>query len=282
MWPPSLAHGLIVLLIPCFFMLFPPFMAASAQPDFQLALHDDRLSLQAQQIPLGDVLSELAHQGRFPLTIGAIEAEQPITLTVRNLPLSVGIRRLLQATSYVVQLAPVSSSHPAPQQIVAMHILPSDPDGRLKRITPRDRPSERLAVLPDEDLTDFATLQHEALEAEESHMRLKALKAIRYHHDLTQGLPILLMALENEILQVQEVVLGLLSDLDQPEVVDAVVAVSERDPNPGLRRDALFWMVQEAPDDAPVPLEARLDDPDPEVRQLARRLLDLLQRDPLD
>ncbi len=274
MWRRYLAYRMIVLLtFNLAYSLSYDLLTVSAQPAFQLSLRAGQLSVWAQQVPLGDLLAKLSHQGQFAITLGEAEAKQLITLNFHDLPLGLGIRRLLQQTNYIVQLAPDHQRHDASQHIVALRILPSLPHERLKHIGLRTHAVASRDALPNDSLPDVATLHDDALAATAPRQRVAALKTIRYHHDLDQGLPILLTALKDDEPQVREVVLGLLSDLKQFDVINAVSQVAERDPSPSLRQAALLWMAEVSPGEAYGVLEKGLNDRSPEVRHLAQRLL---------
>ena len=80
-----------------------------------VSIQDNRLSATLDRVPLRDVLPALAHEAPFTISVkGEVESE-PISISLHDVELEQGLRRLLRGTSYAMTYAPASSAPASPE-----------------------------------------------------------------------------------------------------------------------------------------------------------------------
>ena len=101
----------------------------NARPGGRLvSIQDNRLSATLDRVPLRDVLSALAHEAPFKISItGEVETE-PISISLHDVELEQGLRRLLRGISYAMTYAPASSASASPDKprLVELTVFGSD------------------------------------------------------------------------------------------------------------------------------------------------------------
>ena len=85
------------------------------QPTLELHLQQGRFTVRAEAVALAQVLQAIARQGAMTLVLDAPLAE-PISVTLVNLPVEVGLRRLLRGYNFSLVFARrPADARPSPQ-----------------------------------------------------------------------------------------------------------------------------------------------------------------------
>jgi len=241
--------------------------AAPAGPPLQpavVAFREGRLTVRAEGIPLGVVLAALARETRLVVTVNGSPADEPVSVTLTEVDLESGIRRLLLGRSYLL----VSAEEPA---------QPGHPQsGRLLEVVVLSRVSAlATATGPDGDRSGLhggrARNRRDRAADETDRVRVLRLASQR---EGEQALPMLAAALGDPDESVRRTALDAIKDIAERVPVDEVARMSRLDASPRLRTRALELLAERAKDEAGDPLRLALNDPDPEVSERAGELLD--------
>ncbi|HLK12868.1 MAG TPA: hypothetical protein VKW76_15950 [Candidatus Binatia bacterium] len=79
-----------------------PAAGSAKTPSPRIEYRDDRLSVQVEQMPVGDLIDEIGRQSGAQI-IGRPREDRQVTAQFRTLPLSEGLQRLLGAQNFVLR-----------------------------------------------------------------------------------------------------------------------------------------------------------------------------------
>jgi HEAT repeats len=274
-------HGGIVLLAVLLAVAaVGPVYGTDRQGSPRVSIQDNRLSAMLDRVPLRDVLAALAHEAPFTISIkGEVETE-PISISLHNVELEQGLRRLLRGTSYAMTYESASAS-PAEPRLVELMVLGSEkaaPNSHVQDLGPQ--PLGTVKAMPLRNSEDAAA-STPTDPSQEHHSRAP--------DDLGQDLEDLRMLAQQRSPEF-ETRLGSALDDPQPEVratalevlqntgsavpVERLTRLAREDGNAHVRMDALTLLADHAPEAAREALETALQDAEPDVREHAERLLE--------
>lgn len=269
---------------------------------FVLALQNDSLSVAIEQVPLGDVLVELARQVGLEVYITKSDAQQKISAKFNSLPLKEGIQRILQGKSYALITAPTppTSENRGAQRIEKIRVL-SQGEAYVKLTGHQDTttapsenaPGEGTPKSEDEQISNeqqiymalqqkpFTELQREALEADEPAMRVAALRILAGRQEEGTVLPTIVSALQDKDLSVRATAIQTLEEVEEGALpFDTIAELARTDPSPPLRVHAFQVLAEKGMDAALEHLQRGLHDSDPYVREQVGRLLEDMGQKP--
>jgi hypothetical protein len=261
-----------------------------------VSIQDNRLSAALDRAPLRDVLSALAHEAPFKISIkGDVETE-PVSISLHDVELEQGLRRLLRGTSYAMTYEPVSSASASPDKprLVELMVVGSEkaapnPDvqsmgGTAKAMTLTQgmapQPFGTIKAMPlrthmDAPVStphDPSPEQH-LPSSDDPQQRVKALRTLGQQRspelETTLG-----SALDDPQEEVRATALEVLRDTGSAVPVERITRLAREDGNAQLRIDALALLADHAPDAAWEALESALQDAELTVREHAERLLE--------
>jgi hypothetical protein len=127
-----------------------------------VSIQDNRLSATLDRVPLRDALAALAHEAPFKISVkGEVEAG-PVSITLHDVELEQGLRRLLRGTSHAMTYAPASSAPASPGKLRIVELTvfrsekaASDPQGRVMGSQPLDA-TEAMPPRSSENATALA------------------------------------------------------------------------------------------------------------------------------
>lgn len=294
LWPgPTLVASISTLLLLCFGWGPGGAVASTdaAARTLVLSVKGDRVSATIAQAPLREVLAELARQVPLRLSITGPVAEERVSVSFRHLPLAEGIERILAGRSYaLIYASPQAASGVVGRvRIVEIVLLPREglpanaaPSGPLateraqapgEAVSP-PRPAGGAPSVPEDLPVDW--LRHQSRDAANPAERVAALEALTERSESQEVLPTLTAALADPDATVRAAALALIKDTGDAIPLAPVTEVAVADASPKLRMQALALLAKRAKAEAADPLTRALKDPDPQVRERARALLDKL------
>jgi HEAT repeats len=261
-----------------------------------VSIQHNRLSATLDRVPLRDVLAALADEAPFKISIkGEVETE-PISISLHDVELEQGLRRLLRGTSYAMTYEPASSASASPDQlqIVELMVIGSekaasnshvqDMGGTVKAMLPRQdlgsQPFTTIMAMPirtskeaaASTTTDPSPEQHFPA-SDDPAPRVEALRTLGQQRspelEATLG-----SALDDPQEEVRATALEVLRDTGSAVPAERITQMAREDGNARLRIDALALLADHAPDAAWEALESALQDADPTVREEAERRLE--------
>ncbi len=254
---------------------------------FVLAVRGDTVSAQITQAPLAQVLTELARQLPLVYTLPASVATEAVSCSFKKLRLVPALRQLLDGQSYALLITENAVGH-GPLQVTELRIFSQEQDktpaltARREQPTPAPEPAlssrktsrQAPVKLKAETAEALARWQDILLNDPNPLMRAVALEELSAYPDVPQALHAMAFALEDEDVQIRKQALELLDGESDAVAMEVVADVLYHDESPELRRMAFAVLIDAA---VPMPTEAlqqALQDPDRELRQMARRFLD--------
>jgi hypothetical protein len=244
-----------------------------------VSIQDNRLSATLDRVPLRDVLSALAHEAPFKISIkGEVETE-PISISLHDVELEPGLRRLLRGTSYAMTYEPGSSASTSPDKprLVELMVIGSEKaapnshvqsmGGTVKAMPLRTHRDARVSTS-----TDPSPAQHSPA-SDDPGQGIEALRTLGQQRspelETTLG-----SALDDPQEEVRATALEVLRDTGSAVPVERITRLAREDGDAQLRIDALALLADHAPDAAWEALESALQDAEPTVREHAERLLE--------
>jgi HEAT repeats len=261
-----------------------------------LSIQDNRLSATLDRVPLRDVLSALAHEAPFKISIKGEVEKEPISISLHDVELEQGLRRLLRGISYAMTYEPASSASATPDRprLVELMVIGSekpDPNSHVQSMggtvkampltqgtgsqpfgTPNSLPLRNRKDAPGSTPTDPSPEQHPPA-SDDPGQRVEALRTLGQQRspelETTLG-----SALDDPQEEVRATALEVLRDTGSAVPVERITRLAREDGNAQLRIDALALLADHAPDAAWEALESALQDAEPSVREHAESLLE--------
>jgi hypothetical protein len=231
------------LLLAAFFLL------GAAQPGLRVQVHDGRLTVRADQVPLYSVLSAIGAQTELELGIpGAGEGAGPlVTVDFKDLPIEEGVQRLLRRhltqSNYMIVFD-------ADGRLVAVHIVggASSPSAGASTDSRRAGPAGRrttggVSAEASDDPLEQAL--EKARAATDPEALIKALRELGDFQD-PRTLVLLQPALQSDSPDVRQAALVAMREgtVYEPTVLADVRSVVVGDPDPTVREAALEVLVR--------------------------------------
>ena len=261
-----------------------------------VSIQDNRLSATLDRVPLRDVLAALADEVPFKISVkGEVQAE-PISISLHDVELERGLRRLLRGTSYAMTYEPASlASTPADKpRLVELMVIGSEkaaPNSHVQSMggtdmampltqgmgsrplgTDKAMPRRNYRDAPASASTDPSPEQHFRA-SDDPGQRVEALRTLGQQRspefDTALG-----SALDDPQEEVRATALEVLRDTGSAVPAERITRLAREDGNAQLRIDALALLADHAPDAAWEALESALQDAEPTVREHAERLLE--------
>lgn len=95
----------------------------SGSPTVLLSIRGDRLSVTLRQVPVGDVLAELARLTGIQVSVEGAVATEMVSAEFTHLPLEEGLKRVLQGKKYALTYADESHGKLGGLKVVAILVL---------------------------------------------------------------------------------------------------------------------------------------------------------------
>jgi HEAT repeat protein len=245
----------------------------------QLTMQGAKVSAKIEKAPLGKVLAELARQADLTVYITPSDAAQTVSAKFEALPLTEGIKRILQDKSYALITAPIVSAEgkAGGLRVAKVRVL-SKGEGGERYTTIKGRQE----TVPPPQEKDLAKLQRDALEASDAQTRLEALKQLfRLRGKVENAVlaAIVVPALHDAAPEVRGKALSMLHRvmLVEEGALNHLAEVAKTDASPELRSEALRYLAVNPDAATQGHLQQALQDPDERVRKRAERLLSRLQ-----
>jgi HEAT repeat protein len=250
-----------------------------------------RVSARLDGVPLPQVLRLLARAVPLTVTVRGSLPDVSITATLDDVNLEAAVKQLLRGYAYfLVYAEAAASSGPPARRLLEIVILSggtAHPPGPIAAgsdasIPPQKVPDPRHAATT--DAPELDALVHTALWSAEPDARAAALEAVAYEAAAAEGPEdhagrVLTAALNDPDETVRERALETLKDTADAEAlpVGDLVRLAAEDASPARRVQALELLAERAEAEAAGPLRRALLDPEPEVRERARELLEDLR-----
>jgi hypothetical protein len=241
----------------------------------------DTVSIDARQVPVGAVLSELGRRAGFEVQ-GIVASQRPVSVELRRLPLDQALKRLLEGKSFVLIYGEHAKRGTARLERL---VLLGDDDGiglasRADGWGPEASIEEADASAYDSEARGFnAEASAEALlhlaSSENPRSRAAALEALASHAtEDWRARQALLDHVSDPELEVRSVVIGVLGAfVDEWPGVEEAMMQAVVDPAVTVRHLALQTLSALATPRAGEAVRLALDDADPMMRAFARTLL---------
>jgi len=229
------------------------FLLGAAQPGLRVDVHEGRLTVRADQVPLYSILSAIGVQTDLELAVpDAGESAGPlVTVDFEGLPLEEGIQRLLQRhltqSSYVLVFD-------AEGRLAAVHIVggassgPAPPPAGASTASRGAGPARRLTtgeVSAEVGGDPLEQALGKARAATDLEARVKALLALGDFQD-ARSLAVLHPALRSDSPDIRQAALAAMREgtVYEPTVLADVRSVVAGDPDPTVREAALEVLVR--------------------------------------
>jgi HEAT repeats len=277
-------HGGIVLLA----MLLTAVAAGPARGNARqggplVSIQDNRLSAALDRVPLRDVLAALAHEALFTISVkGEVETE-PISISLHDVELEQGLRRLLRGTSYAMTYEAASSASASPDKprLVELTVFGSDKAAPNSHVQDMEfQPLGTVKAMPLRNSKDAAAStptgpppEHHSPAPNDPGQRVETLRTLGQQRS-PELETMLGSALDDPQEGVRATALEVLRKTDTAVPVEQLTRLAREDGNAHVRMDALALLADHAPESARKALEAALQDAEPTVREHAERLLE--------
>jgi HEAT repeats len=245
-----------------------------------VSIQDNRLSATLDRVPLRDALAALAHEAPFKISVKGEVETAPISISLHDIELEQGLRRLLRGTSYAMTYAPASAPPDKPRLVELMvfggekaapdsHVQDTGapPLGTVKAVPLRNR-KDAAAPTP-----AAPSPEYHSPASDDPGQRVETLRTLGQQRSpaLETALG---SALEDPQEEVRATALEVLRDTSTSVPVERLTRLAREDGNAHVRMDALTLLADHAPEAAREALEAALQDAEPDVREHAERLLE--------
>lgn len=258
-----------------------------------IEFHDGRLSLEADQVPVVELMQFVGDEAGFEVAAYGDLAQQRISLSFTDVRMANAIRRLLQGTSAIISYRP--SAEPGGQRSIAkIYLLGSGPaaegsepirlqtlepdldnDLRASEIVSTDAESRIAAIDRAEGLGDELTLENLAFSLQhdpDPAVRLKSIAAIAEIGGSTAA-DMLEAGLGDDNARVRQQVVQTLGALEDERIPFWLGQVLMGDPSPEVRLAAVQSLARQGGDTARVFIEAATGDSSSDVSEAALGLL---------
>jgi hypothetical protein len=229
---------------------------------------------------LRDVLAALAREAPFTISVKGEVATEPISISLHDVELEQGLRRLLRGTSYAMTYESASAS-PDSLQLVELTVFGSAKAAANADVQDRGaQPPGRVKAMPLRPGKAAATStptgpspEHRFPASDDPGRRMETLRTLGQQRSpalkTTPG-----SALDDPPEEVRDTGLKVPHEADTAVPVEQLTRLAREDSNAHVRMDALARLADHAPDAAREAIEAALQDPEPTVREHAERLLE--------
>jgi hypothetical protein len=235
-------------------------------PPFVLSVKDVTLSARIENVPLGQVLKELARQASLEVYIATASTEEKISAEFDKLTLEEGIKRLLKGKNYILTYDRTAAS----PRVTEIKVI-ADGSAPVSRISGQPASIPPPGTSAGEKTVE--ELARQALQAPDPAARIAALKALSQRGDEEKIRSTVSAALQDQDLGVRSTALDLAAR-GAPVSDEAIQGMALRDADPGLRIKALDELSDRSdPDTAIEYLKQATRDPDPKVASTAQRLI---------
>ncbi len=236
-------------------------------PPFVLSVKDVTLSAKIENVPLGQVLRELARQAHLEVYIATASTEEKISAEFDQLTLEEGIKRLLKGRNYILTYDRTTAS----PQVTEIKVI-ADGSAPVSRISGQPASIPPTGTSAGEKTVE--ELAQQALQAPDPAARIAALKALSQRTGEEDKIrPTVNAALQDQDLGVRTAALDLAAR-GAPVSEEAIGRIALSDADPGLRLIALDDLADRSdPDTAIGYLKQATRDPDPKVASRARGLI---------
>lgn len=235
---------------------------------WKVRIEGTRLSVDAHNAPLGQLLSDLARQASFSVSVKERVAQELVVAHLSNVLLEEAIHTLLQGKEYAIIRAGSGVSRQRGDYSDIREVLVFS--ARKGAGTSADEWVE-YSTPATPSITD---LTQQALHAPAPAERARALEELRGLVKDEDFVSILTRALGDQDAGVRGLALDFLEDTLSPLPEGPVVEVARADESPQLRAKALSLLAYQMKDRAIEPIRQALQDPDSRVRAVAGELLD--------
>jgi hypothetical protein len=246
----------------------------------RVSIQDNRLSATLDRVPLRDVLAALAHEAPFTISIkGEVETE-PISISLHDVELEQGLRRLLRGTSYAMTYESASAS-PAKPRLVELMVLGIEegaPNSHVQDLGPQ--PLGTVKAMPLRNSEDAAastptdpSQEHHSRAPDNLGQDLEDLRMLAQQRS-PEFETRLGSALDDPQAEIRATALEVLQNTGSAVPVEQLTRLAREDGNADLRMHALELLADHAPEAAREALEAAMQDAEPAVREHAERLLE--------
>lgn len=257
--------------------------ACRSDAPFALSFEGDLVSLTSQQACLAAILQELQQQAPVTIHLPPGLSREAVSESFSGAPLSEALARILKRTNYLLSTDPPDDTAPAivagTSGPVEVWIIrrgspsPAVPDREAVRAELLERARDILAA-------DTEQLLAQARDAPAPRLRANAVSLLVHAEKDPAVAETILAALEDPAPRVRAAALHVVADLG-PEATGAAAAVAHmarRDESPELRMRALekLFAANYRRNLAKAAVLAALEDPEAEVRALARNLMELV------
>ncbi len=245
-----------------------------------LSLQGNSLSVQVEQVPLGEVLAAIAQQTGLTVHLVGSVAEDEVSVEFQNLPLQEGINRIVGGRNYVLVYAqaPAATGRLGLRGAREIGVTPSGaassiPSGSGDSAVVRPGGNTRT-----EDLRSLQEWVRELGEAPEQAVGESAPQASEEQGDEGERdvLAVIAAALRDEDPLVRAAALELLGETHTPLLLGPLAEAALSDRSPQRRTEAQEPLAEGEGVAAVDVLRQGLGDSDPRVRSLAQELLDVL------
>ena len=242
------------------------------------------VSLEAQQAPLGSVLTEFGQRTQIAFTLPEEMKSESVTRSFQRRPVEEALQQLLMGKSYAVQYRQDGDKKVSAKVDLA---VPQGP--MVGRASVGSQPSNTAPATTSTGKlgpvrTDFelTQLEQSLKESQEPATRLAALNGIANRETSEAVNPIIAQALSDRAPEVREAALDVLKSSLDPVPIASLASMAAQDTNPAFRKEAMTLLMDQLAKDEPSQddidtvrstLNRGLGDPDPGVREFAAMLL---------
>ena len=258
-----------------------------------IEFHDGRLSLEADQVPVVELMQLVGEEAGFEVAAYGDFARQRISLSFTDIRLANAVKRLLQETSAIISYRPAAEPG-AERSIAKIYLLGSGPaaegaepirlqaleadldnDLRASEIESTDTESRIAAIDRAEGLGDELTQENLAFSLQhdpDPAVRLKAITAIGEIGGSTAA-DMLEAGLGDDNARVRQQLVQTLGAIDDERIPFWLGQVLMGDPSPEVRLAAVQSLARQGGDTARVFIEAATGDSSSDVSEAALGLL---------
>ena len=246
----------------------------------QIAAKDGLLSLEADNICLGDILNALVERGYAKINFPPSLTERPVSVSFDSLPPRQAIKHVLKDTNYVLQIKGKPELSPTEQNAesatVEIWLIEAGPPPETML---SNRGQESIAEK--KPLIDLAEVAEQSRSSVDPEVRAYAVQLIAQSDSPAKAAELIIAGLQDPAPKVRSAALIAMAELDPAlaaGATDLVTDIALHDQSPELRKQALLTLVNNdagSESTAKVVAEA-LKDENPEIRTLAQELSKLV------
>lgn len=233
------------------------------------------VSIEAQDVPLGALLTELGRKAQVAFTIPEEMNSERLTLLVQSRPLEEALRQMFIGKTYTLRYRKKNDR----EVIIGVDLFARHPSAA----SPASSVTQpKVTKVNSGGGASFTALERSLKESSEPGQRLEALGALTEQETEESVTSIIVKALSDRSSEVREAALEALKSSLNPVPIGPLASMATQDANPTFRMEAMSLMLdqfsgdelpQEDWDTAMGTLNQALADPDPDVREQAAMLL---------